>query len=232
MKKKLKKIKFLYYLNDVSNLISANLRLENKKLIFTQVPRCSTSIITSLIKKNLKDQSNIEFPTHYFKPKFNKNCNYFISIRDPIERFASAYFHLKNGQFITYYDDFFSIYPTIEKLAKEIFSKKARNYIRLSHHLNEDLNSFITIEFLKKNLPAYLITHDSLLKDTEDFLKLRLNLNSFDKTDFKKEIITTKKDDISLSKNALINLKEFLKKDYEIYNYLIKEKKKINSKKY
>ena len=231
MKKLLKKIKFFYYLNDVSKLISNNIRFVNKKLIFAQIPRCSTSIIISLIKKNLQDQSNIEFPNHYFKPKFNKNYNYFISIRDPIERFASAYFHLKNGQFITYYDDFFSMYPTIEKLAQEIFSKKAMSYVRLSHHLNEDLKSFISIEYLKKNLPTYLISHDSLLQDTEDFLKIRLGSNFFNSNNFKSKNIATNKNDIPLSKKSIVNLKEFLKRDYQIYNFLIKEKNNINFKK-
>ena len=231
MKKLLKKIKFFYYLNDVSKLISNNIRFVNKKLIFAQIPRCSTSIIISLIKKNLQDRSNIEFPNHYFKPKFNKNYNYFISIRDPIERFASAYFHLKNGQFITYYDDFFSMYPTIEKLAQEIFSKKARSYVRLSHHLNEDLKSFISIEYLKKNLPTYLISHDSVLQDTEHFLKIRLGSNFFNSNNFNSKIITTNKNDIPLSKKSIVNLKEFLKRDYQIYNFLIKEKNNINFKK-
>ncbi len=231
MKKLLKKIKFFYYLNDVSKLILNNLRFENKKLIFAQVPRCSTSIIISLIKENLQDQSNIELPNHYFKPKFNKNCKYFISIRDPIERFASAYFHLKNRQFISYYDDFFSMYPTIDKLAQEIFSKQASDYVRLSHHLNEDLKSFISIEYLKKNLPTYLITHNNLLQDTEDFLKTRFGLNFFNSNNFERELIKTNENDLHLSKKSIINLKEFLKKDYQIYNYLIKEKKNINFKK-
>lgn len=228
MKKKLKKYKLFYYLNDVSKLIFYNLKFKQKKLIFAQVPRSSTTIIISLIKNNLKDLKNLEFPNHFFKPKFNKNCNYFISIRDPIERFVSAYYHLKNGQFITYYDDFFSQFPTIEILAKEIFTKKAKSYIRFSHHLNENLESFLSLEYLQKNMPIYIISHDNILQDTTDFLKLRLNQNILNTCHFKKASINTKKNDISLSEDARTNLKEFLKKDYEIYNYLIKEKKKVN----
>ena len=77
-------------------------------------------------------------------------------------------------------------------------------------------------------MPIYIISHDNILQDTTDFLKLRLNQNILNTYHFKKASINTKKNDISLSEDARTNLKEFLKKDYEIYNYLIKEKKKVN----
>ena len=230
MKNKLKKIKLFYYLNDISKLILNNLKSRRKKLIFAQVPRSSTTIIITLIKNNLKDHSKLDFPNHFFKPKFNKNCNYFISIRDPIERFVSAYNHIKKGQFISYYEDFFFQFPTIEILAKQLFTKKAMSYVRLSHHLNEDLKSFVSLEYLKKNMPSFIISHDDLLKDTENFLKLRFDQKKIDVSHFQKKIITTQKKEINLSKSALMNLKKFLSKDYEIYNYLIKEKQKINTK--
>ena len=115
------------------------------------VPRSSTTIITKIIKKINDYDKKIHIPyNHFFKPKYNPNIQYFISIRDPIERFISCYFHLKNSQFLTFYDDFFKVYPSIEKLANEVFTPKAKEYLKLSHHFNENLETFGSIVFFKK----------------------------------------------------------------------------------
>ena len=228
IKKIIKKIKFFYYLNDLNNLFLANIKgffLSKQKITFVQIPRTTTTLINELIKKNIKNSKKIYTPNHYLKPKYCFLDNYFVTLRDPVERFVSAYYHLKNSQFITYYKDFFEKYPTIDALADKITLKRTKNYIRLSHHLNENLNTFFSIDVINKNKPIFIIDNQYLKKDLKIFFSYFLNIKNINLNviDNKKKI--TKKS--ILKKKTKNKLKRFLAEDYLIYYELKKIRKKI-----
>ena len=233
MVKILKKIKFFYFSNDLLKLFLTNFIgffLCKNKITFIQVPRSSTTLINSIIKENIKDKSklflsNKYFSNHYLKPKFFFPKKYFVSLRDPVERFVSAYYHLKNNQSVTYYDDFFEKYPTIDILADKITSKKTKKYIRLSHHLNENLNTFFSIKKINKNKPIFVIDSRYLKKDLKIFFLKFLSLQNINLNRIKNNKIITKKS--NLKKKTKSKLRNFLAEDYLIYYELKKIRKKI-----
>ena len=228
IKKTIKKIKFFYYCNDLINLFLANFKgffLSKNKLTFIQIPRTTTTLINKLIKKNLKDGTKIYIPNHYLKPKYCFLDNYFVTIRDPVERFVSAYYHLKNNQFITYYENFFEKYPTIDILAAKITTKKTKSYIRLTHHLNENLSTFFSIDKINKNKPIFIIDNQFLKKDLKIFFTNFLNLKNTNLNIVNNKKRITKK--IILKTKTKNKLKKFLAKDYLIYFKLRKIRKKI-----
>ena len=223
----LKKIRLFYLINDLLNLIKINFKgyfYSKRKMTFIEVPRSSTTYICKIISKNLKKKSLFIPNSHYLKPRYIYLNKYFISLRDPTERFVSAYYHLRDGQRITYYNDFFIKFPTIDILAEKIEKKETRNYLRLSHHLHEGLSSFLSIKTLKKNKPFFIINHDNIKDDLNIFFnkifKKKINIPDFDK----KKISTNKK---LIQKKTFLKIKKYLIDDYKIYYELKKIRKNI-----
>jgi len=227
-KKVFKQIKFFYYFNDLLKLIIENIKvylLSNNKLVFIQIPRTNSSLIKDIIQNKVKIKSMFYISDHFLKPKYSNPNKYFVSIRDPIDRFVSAYFHLKNNQFKSFYGDFFKVYPNINVLAEKIFSKKAQNYIRLSHHINENFQTFFNIEKLRKNKPFFVIDINNFENDIQLFFKFILKDKKKIRLNFNKKKIKKYKSYLSLKSRR--NLKKYLAKDYFIYHELKKIRKKI-----
>ena len=83
---------------------------------------------------------NIEWSNHYLKPKFNSNITHIVSIRNPIDRFISAFYHTKYNQKITFYKDFFIKYL-----------KYINNFINNLLETNLNKLNFKNLSFLFKN---------------------------------------------------------------------------------
>ena len=193
-----------------------------KKIQFITVPRSGTTLCLNLFDKF---RLNVDWNNHYVKPKYHTNINYIIAIRNPVDRFISAFYHSKYNQQIFYHKNFFTLYPEVDDLAKNINKSEATKYIRLCHHLNEGLSTFFKIEHIKKNPPLYIFEFSSLHKDMYSFLK------SFDKKKISSslsKIFGNSPNKKKLSKIGERNLKLFLKQDYKIFNFLMKNKSKIN----
>ena len=225
----LKKIQFFFYVNDIIKYYKSNINFffkKKKKLQFITVPRTGSTLLINLFNKF---KLNIDWNNHYVKPKYFTNSNYIISIRNPLDRFISAFYHVKYNQKIYYHKNFFILYPEVDDLAKNINKKETKKYIRLCHHLNEGLSTFFKIEDIKKNPPLYIFEFLSLHRNIYYFLKDsnivdKKKLNNFLSKVFGKS--TNKK---KLSKISERKLKLFLKQDFKIFNYLMKNKSKINS---
>jgi len=224
-----KKFKFIYHINDIKNYYLSNLNFifrNKKKIQFITVPRTGCTLLLTLFDKF---RLNVDWNNHYVKPKYHTNNNYIISIRNPVDRFISAFYHAKYNQKIYYHKNFFILYPEVDDLAKNINKSESTKYIRLSHHLNESLSTFFKIEHIKKNPPLFIFEFSSLHKDIYSFLK------NFDKIDKKKisnflsKILGTSPNKKKLSIVGEKKLKLFLSKDFKVYNYLINNKLKINS---
>ena len=97
------------------------------------------------------------------------------------------------------------------------------------HHLNEGLSTFFKIEDIKKNPPLYIFEFLSLRKNIYHFLK---DSNIVDKKkldNFLNKVFGKSPNKKKLSKISERKLKLFLKQDFKTFNYLMKNKSKINS---
>ena len=149
----LKKIQFFFYVNDIIKYYKSNINFffkKKKKLQFITVPRTGCTLLINVFNKF---KLNIDWNNHYVKPKYFINSNYIISIRNPVDRFISAFYHAKYNQKIYYHKNFFILYPEVDDLAKNINKSEATKYMRLCHHLNESLSTFFKIEHIKKKPP-------------------------------------------------------------------------------
>ena len=223
----LKKNIVIYYLNDLKKLIFENFfLLKNNRTYFIAIPRSGTTLIGNML---YKFNINIEWSNHYLKPKFNSNITHIVSIRNPIDRFISAFYHTKYNQKITFYKDFFIKYPEVTDLIENLHTADALKHVRLTHVLNEGLSKFYTLENLKKTPPIYIFLYETLHKDIKHFFIQKLKID-------KKKINKELKFDYGKSKKKKLNKKNkkkllnFLKEDIKIYNYLLKMQKKINLK--
>ena len=225
----LKKFKTAYYLNDVLKFFFYNLKYsftKNNNLQFIVVPRSGTTLIGKIIKSL---ELEIGYNNHYIKPKYNLKKNYIISIRDPIDRFVSAFYHTKFNQKITFYKNFFETYPDVSSLANDLPSNKAIMHIRLTHHINESLSSFLSIDDIKKNHPKFIFDYSFLHDDIKVFFEKK-SPHKKNEVDKLLNITFGKTNKDQLNDRGFQNLKEFLKKDIEVYDYLKKIKKTTNLK--
>ena len=227
-KKILKKNKLAYYLNDNLKYFFYNLRYfltKNDNLQLIEVPRSGTTLLKKILRSlNVKIKHN----NHFIKPKYNFNKKYVICIRNPVDRFLSAFYHTIQNQRITFYINYFENSPNINSLINELPSKKIISYIRLSHHLQESLSTFLDVDSIKKNPPVYIFDYSTLHNDIRKFFEK-------DDKNNKKEIERLLDRKFGMTKKDIINeknykiLKKFLQKDFEVYKYLVKIKKNINS---
>ena len=223
----LKKNKFIYQLNENKKFFFENfLFTKVNKLYFIAIPRSGTTLIGKLLHYFKLD---IIWSNHYLKPKFNNKIIYITAIRNPIQRFVSAFYHTKFNQKKTFYKNFFLKYPEVSDLIDDINDKNAISHIKLTHVLNEGLSTFYTIDYLKKNPPKFIFLYDKINHELNFFFNKILGFN---KHELKKRILykygVTKKKKLTNTQKKKLSL--FLKNDIEIYNYLLKIRKKTNSK--
>ena len=226
----LKKNEIFYYINDIKNKCFSNLNYffkDKNNLQFIRVPRTACSFCTRMFEKF---KLNIDSNNHYVKPKYQSKKGYLISIRDPIDRFISAFYHVKHVQKIYFHKDFFYLYPEVDTLARNLKNNETKKYIRLSHHLHEGLSTFFKIEDIKRNPPIYIFEFSSLHKDIFFFLKNVNRINKNKLNQFLAIVTNSSPNKKKLSSIGKKNLKIFLREDYKVYNYLIKRKSKINLK--
>ena len=240
MKNYLKKIYCIYILNyKIKSLyfkiISFFLFFKNK-IHFISVPRTGTTLLRSSIKSfNNIDNLHIIHNSHFVKTNvFLKN--YVISIREPVDRFISLFYHYKLNQQSGYYPKYLEQFDSVDDFIDTLEDKKTKKFLNSSHHFKENLETFITKESILKNPPSFIFLFDDIKNDFNKYastLDKNINLNEIDqffmikygetKTRREKREKGKGKDLRNISK-----LKNYLKKEYIIYNYLLSIRKKIN----
>ena len=180
------------------------------------IGKCGGSTVISLLKKN-----NIEFENiHITKPVFNENDKYLIIIRNPIDRFVSAFNwrnklvvkdKIQENRFLGEKNTLIK-YNCINTLAENICDFDVnKTYI---HHIYENID-FYLYDFLKNVKKENIICFVS-----QENLEYEM-----------KEIFNISSDFIQLNKNNTVTdkylselgkklLKEYLQKDYECVDKL------------
>ena len=216
---------------------------KNDIFTFVHIGKCGGSTVRTILKKNKYKFNTIH--TKQFKNyngdnvkinevKFSKDYKYLITIRNPIERFISAFKWRYNRNFIAKDQrrkneiKIFNKYKTLENLINNLKENKNLingNFGSDNHigHLKEDINYYLgsILDNCNKNDIIGVICTETLDKDIQNILNIK----------FKKKTIKckdTKKIDFNgidkISENARKILKDYLKKDYECIDKLYKMK--------
>jgi len=179
------------------------------------IGKCGGSTVTHILSKN---NINHEY-VHITKPIFDEKCKYLIVIRNPIDRFISAFnwrYKLvvldktQENRFVSEKDTLIK-YGCVNNLAENIaFFDINETYI---HHIYEDINFYLH-DFLgkcKKENIIGVVTQEDLNYDIKQIFNISNdNVHIFDNN----------KSDKYISNIGYNLLKQYLYKDYECINKL------------
>lgn len=192
-------------------------------MYLVHIGKCGGGTVRKELKKN-----NIEFEVvHCSKPKILENYKYIILIRDPINRFISAFNwkmfrrldqghkECKNSDEI----EGFKYWKNINNLAEKMYNSKgnirksASKLIDSCNHLQKDINFYLDdlLNHCNKN-NCKVIRYEYFKEDISKVLgihSVESNVHVYNKYYSK-----------YLSRKGLKNLKKFLKKDYDCFNKL------------
>jgi len=212
-----------------------------KNIHFLHVGKTGGAAIKNTLNNYITSQYCFFGHHHIIKLKHISNKDKVIfSVRDPIERFISAFYFAKDrskfiGKFFSpkacYYLDHFD---TADDLAIALYSKLykeriiAQQTMLLVPHLKENYwYWFKNKDYLQKRLTSILYVF-SCKNLNNDFLKFRdfINADSTLELPQKKDIkanVNFNKHNKTISNEGIENLKKWLTKDFEFLQYLMEE---------
>ena len=183
-------------------------------ITLVHIGKCGGESIKAILKK-----LNIKFESiHIKKCIFNSNKKYLIMLRNPINRFISAFYwryklvindKLQSDRFKGEKETL-EYYKSANNLAENIFNFDInKSYI---HHIKEDIYFYIGdfLKICKKENIIGIITTETINNDI-------LNLYHIDNTIHKNKSYSYDK---NLSTIGYNNLKKYLSKDYECISKL------------
>jgi hypothetical protein len=211
-------------------------KITSKKIIFIHLPKTSGRYLGKIFKQ-FKLNKDIQTNSHQIKIfQLKKNNKYIISIRDPFSRIISAFYDskrlYKSGKLVgPLYDYIFLNYINFNELCEAIYNNNKdknihiNNFFYLTHHIVTGYSYFYFNTNPRVYNPYFIFEHETLYTDVKFFLK-KMHIS------YKGDLPSIKnlKYDKSLSSLSKKNLKLFFGNDeFEIYEYLKKNKNKINS---
>lgn len=184
----------------------------NYKLTFIKTGKCGGSTI----KQTLEDHDiNFDF-FHIRVPKYNPVEKYLISLRNPVERFISAFYWRKHlvldgdqkDRFAGEYD-FFQKYATIEDLTRDDITVLKRQYV---HHIEEDIHFYLgdLVNQLTPENVMGVVCAESLNKDMKRIFNIKVQTHLKNNSERK----------IPIKEEGRKILKEYLYKDYLVIEKL------------
>ena len=206
--------------------------MNTNNLVIIHIGKCGGS---TLLKE--LDLNKIKYElVHVAKVKYDPNKKYLIIIRNPIQRFISAF----NWRYYLVCDskiqenkymnekNILNKYNNIDKLCHELRVNKnifngSRNSYNYIHHLKEDINFYLEyfIDICPKDNLLGVICTETLKVDLKNIFNIDLNVHDKNNDKYKKNINNM---------NYKI-LKDYLHKDYLIIDKMY-NKGWINDKQY
>ena len=177
---------------------------------------------------------------HSIKPRnvnFSNQNKYIFNLRHPIQLLISS-FNQNKFEEINKINKINSKFKSLNLLIECLSSKdkelkkKAFKAMSSLKSYNYRLSNFLDINFLKKRPPFHIFFYDKFQNDYEKFCKKIFIKRKNKIIVVNKNLKSKKSSEAKLSKLAKKNIKNYLAKDIYIFNYIIKNKKKINNIKY
>jgi hypothetical protein len=185
--------------------------INNKPFIFIHIGKCGGSTIVNALRNN-----NIEFDrVHITRPQYHSDKKYLIALRNPVERFASAFYWRKylvstsqKDRFYREYD-FFQKFTTIESLMQSDITILEKQYV---HHIKEDIHFYLG-DFVNQCDPTNvmgIVCAENLNKDFENIFNVKTESH----------INNNGKRNKGLKEEYRESLKKYLHKDYLVIEKL------------
>jgi len=200
----------------------------NRPLIFIHIGKCGGSTITNTLNNN-----NIKFNrVHVTCPQYQSDKKYLIAIRNPVERFVSAFCWRKflvsrnhepwqKDRFHGEYN-FFQKFTTIESLMQSDITILEKQYV---HHIKEDIHFYLG-DFVNQCDPTNVmgvVCTENLNKDLENIFNIKNELHINNNSKSKKKLKEEYREPLKkyLHKDYLVieklnNLKLLTREQYEI----------------
>lgn len=202
---------------------------KDDKLTFIHIGKCGGSTVNTTLKNNQinfnlvhiggcyidKYGTNGEHTLERIEFKFQSEQKYLIVIRNPVDRFVSAFYyrrHLALGLEKNRFDgeyEFFQKFATVEELIENGISILQKQYV---HHIKEDIHFYlgnIINELSPENVVGVVCT-ETLNEDIERIFNIKVELHERKNSNRKKPI---KEKDFRFLKN-------YLNKDYLVIEKL------------
>lgn len=218
---------------------------DKKNIIyFLHVGKCAGTSISYILKNtNLSNYNNFFFlkMSHNIKLKnLEPDAKYIINCRNPIDRFVSGFYSRKRKgkkglsewskderSSFNFFDDANMLAEAISSLDKET-KKKANFAMNSISHINNHFCTWLSSQDLERRPPMFIFQQEELSSDIELFLEkfnIEKNLKFLNVNKHKFNYKNTS----TLSDVAKQNLKRWYEKDFDLYNDVVKIKKKINN---
>jgi len=174
---------------------------------------------------------------HSIKPRnlnFLNENKYILNLRHPIQLLSSSFINNKieeMNKMNKISDKFNSLNLVLENLSSKNIKikKKAFKAMNSLKSYNYRLSNLVNIKFLKARPPFHIFFYDELEADYQKFCKKILFKKKNKIRVVNKSLKSKDANKIKFSKLAMNNMKNFLAEDIKIFNYIMKNKKKINS---
>ena len=198
--------------------------MNNTFFTFIHIGKCGGSTIRQVLKQNSINHNSI----HCEKAIYNPNSKYLIALRNPVERFISAFcwrkYLIKNPEYPEAQKQFFKQYKSVDDLCSKLYKKndglnpevdreinRIHKY-RSPAHYGMGIDYYIG-DFVKKcktNNIIGIICAETLEYDIKNLFRINCKLHKKNNSENKEEV----------TNESRSILKKYLHKDYEVIEKL------------
>lgn len=207
------------------------------QIFFFHISKCAGTALRDVFNEiNKNSNINILRFGHAVKSKhvnFSKKNRYVVNIREPLDRFLSAFYDRKRSKNLVNVDeiDCFKNFPDANKLAETLSANnfelrnKAIYAMKKIELVNHHYSHWFDLNFIENNEPFFIFEQENIEEDFKRFCeKINYNKNINLKIVNKNETFPEKP---ILTEKSINNLKRYLSDDLIIYQKLLSLKKKL-----